>query len=81
MDTTELAPRPAALGNVTASPWRVSPISDRCEGESRRSKRVWEKNFEVYGPRKVWHELRREKIDATRCTVERLMRQMGCSWL
>jgi putative transposase len=31
----------------------------------------------VYGPRKVWTQLRREGIRAARGTVERLMRAMG----
>ena len=39
--------------------------------------RVWKENFGVYGARKVWRQLLREKIDVARCTVERLMRQMG----
>jgi putative transposase len=34
-------------------------------------------NFGVYGARKVWHQLRREGITVARCTVERLMREMG----
>jgi transposase InsO family protein len=39
--------------------------------------RVWKDNFGVYGVRKVWRQLRREGVDVARCTVERLMRQMG----
>jgi putative transposase len=40
--------------------------------------RVWkEKGRGVYGARKVWWELRREGIDVARCTVERLMRELG----
>jgi transposase InsO family protein len=39
--------------------------------------RVWKENFGVYGVRKVWRQLKREEIDVARCTVERLMRQMG----
>lgn len=39
--------------------------------------RVWDANEQVYGPRKVWRQLRREKVDVARCTVERLMREMG----
>jgi putative transposase len=39
--------------------------------------RVWDENEQVYGPRKVWRQLRREQIEAARCTVERLMRAMG----
>ena len=30
-----------------------------------------------YGARKIWHELRRNKHDIARCTVERLMKTMG----
>ena len=39
--------------------------------------RVWEENFRVYGVRKVWHQLHREGIDVARCTVTRLMAEMG----
>jgi putative transposase len=42
-------------------------------------RRVWEANFEVYGTRKVWLELRRQGEQVARCTVERLMRDMGLS--
>jgi len=40
-------------------------------------KRVWEDNFQVYGARKVWRQLNREGIKVARCTVERLMKDMG----
>jgi transposase InsO family protein len=40
-------------------------------------KRVWDENFQVYGVRKVWRQLIREDIRAARCTVERLMRDLG----
>jgi putative transposase len=40
-------------------------------------RRVWEEHFRVYGARKVWRQLLREGIRAARCTVERLMREMG----
>lgn len=39
--------------------------------------RVWDANFQVYGARKVWLQLNREEIEIARCTVERLMRDMG----
>ena len=39
--------------------------------------RVWDDNDQVYGPRKVWKQLRREGHHVARCTVERLMRAMG----
>jgi transposase InsO family protein len=38
--------------------------------------RVWDANEQVYGPRKVWRQLRREGVDVARCTIERLMRAM-----
>jgi putative transposase len=40
-------------------------------------RRVFEENFRVYGVRKVWRQLLREGHDVARCTVARLMRQMG----
>ena len=39
--------------------------------------RVFKENFEVYGVRKVWRQLKRESVDVARCTVARLMREMG----
>jgi transposase InsO family protein len=39
--------------------------------------RVWDDNEQVYGPRKVWKQLRREGHRVARCTVERLMRDSG----
>jgi putative transposase len=38
--------------------------------------RVWDENEQVYGPRKVWRQLRRDGVDVARCTIERLMRAM-----
>ena len=40
-------------------------------------RRVRQENFDVYGVRKVWRQLRREGRDVARCTVARLMREMG----
>jgi transposase InsO family protein len=39
--------------------------------------RVHGDNFGVYGARKVWHQLNREDIRVARCTVQRLMRELG----
>ncbi|WP_244101062.1 IS3 family transposase [Burkholderia gladioli] len=39
--------------------------------------RVYDANFKVYGADKVWKQLKREGIEVARCTVERLMRQLG----
>lgn len=39
--------------------------------------RVHAANYGVYGARKVWAQLHREGVAVARCTVERLMRQLG----
>jgi hypothetical protein len=39
--------------------------------------RVWRANRLVYGAKKVWKQVKREKIAVARCTVARLMRTMG----
>jgi putative transposase len=39
--------------------------------------RVWGENFSVYGAVKVWKQLNREGIPVARCTVVRLMRELG----
>ena len=39
--------------------------------------RVHESNYSVYGARKVWLQCRREDIEVARCTVERLMGELG----
>jgi len=39
--------------------------------------RVHEANYGVYGARKVWRQLHREGTPVARCTVERLMRELG----
>ncbi len=41
---------------------------------------VWDESFGgVYGVRKVWRQLQHDGVDVARCTVARLMRQMGLS--
>ena len=44
---------------------------------SRAILRVHTENFGVYGRRKVWRQLLREGTKVARCTVARLMRQLG----
>ena len=39
--------------------------------------RVHRENFGVYGAPKIWAQLNREGITVARCTVERLMRELG----
>lgn len=40
-------------------------------------RRVWDAHHQVYGAHKVWAQLQREGIRVARCTVERLMREVG----
>ncbi|MET4121357.1 hypothetical protein ABIB84_008073 [Bradyrhizobium sp. JR1.1] len=40
-------------------------------------RRVFDENFSVYSARKVWRQLKREGFDVARCTVSRLMQDMG----
>ena len=58
-------------------PARRSPRAKRDEAMTMEVRRVFDENFRVYGVRKVWRQLRRERFDIARCTVSRLMRQMG----
>src|SRR6266511_1443575 len=49
-------------------------------GVSSETLRKWVRRAEtvgVYGARKVWRQLGREGISVARCTVERLMRELG----
>ena len=39
--------------------------------------RVWKENLQVYGVRKVWRQLHREGTVVARCTVARLMSDLG----
>lgn len=39
--------------------------------------RVWDQNLQVYGAEKVWTQLNREGIRIARCTVARLMADLG----
>ncbi len=57
---------------------------ERCSARSRRDtvlrpviRRVHEENYGVYGARKVWRQLHRQGVRVARCTVERLMRDLG----
>ena len=41
--------------------------------------RVFDENLLVYGADKIWTQLNRENIAVARCTIERLMGEMGLS--
>jgi putative transposase len=58
-------------------PERMSVRAKRDESLKVEVKRVFDANFCVYGVRKTWRQLQRDKVAVARCTVERLMRKMG----
>ena len=60
-----------------ADPNRASARVKRDAALRPEITRVWQGNFKVYGVRKVWRQELREGIDVARCTVARLMGQMG----
>ena len=58
-------------------PERMPARSQRDQALCADIRRIWDENFQVYGVRKVWRQLKREGISAARCTVERLMKGLG----
>ena len=52
---------------IARNPDLASDRTKRDVGLSLEIKRVWEENNEVYGIRKVWHQLQREKFTIARC--------------
>ena len=60
-----------------ADPTRLPDRAKRDAALREEIEQVWKENFCVYGVRKVWRELIRKKIEVARCTVARLMREMG----
>ena len=60
-----------------ADPDQRSQRAQRDAWLTTQIQRVWDEHFGVYGVRKVWRQLMRENIAVARCTVERLMQQMG----
>ena len=58
-------------------PTRRSRRAQRDQELRAAIQRIWDDNEQVYGAEKVWRQLRREGHRMARCTVERLMRQMG----
>lgn len=60
-----------------ADPSKLPARAQRDEALRGEIRRVWDDNFQVYGVRKVWKQLKREGQKTARCTVARLMCQMG----
>jgi len=58
-------------------PAKASARARRDAALCAKIRRVLDDNLRVYGVRKVWRQLNREGEDVARCTVARLMRQMG----
>ncbi len=62
---------------LQANPTRRAARAQRDEVRRPEIQRVYDENLQVYGPRKVWKQLRRERVPVARCTVRRVMRAMG----
>ncbi len=60
-----------------ADPEKLSVRAKRDIALQPEIARVFAENFEVYGVRKVWRQMVRERFVIARCTVARLMRGMG----
>lgn len=60
-----------------ANPERRSARQQRDARMREAIQQTWEANKCVYGARKVWRQLQRDQWQVARCTVERLMQDMG----
>nr|CAH8250511.1 Uncharacterised protein [Enterobacter mori] len=58
-------------------PDRRSHRDQRDEQLKQEIQRVYDENHSVYGVRKVWRQLLREGFSVARCTIARLMKNMG----
>ena len=58
-------------------PARQSARARRDQALKPEIARVFAENFAVYGVRKVWRQMRREGLSVARCTVARLMAELG----
>ena len=60
-----------------ADPAKLSARAQRDARLREDIQRIFQENFEVYGARKIWRQLGRDGVAVARCTVERLMRELG----
>ena len=58
-------------------PTRRSARAQRDDQRRVEIQRGYDEHQQVYGPRKIWEQLRRDGVCVARCTVARLMRAMG----
>ena len=71
------------LLQVAPSSYYAAKGRQRCQRKVRDEAlkleiaRVHAANYGVYGARKVWRQLHRDGVRVARCTVERLMRELG----
>ena len=42
-----------------------------------RAEKLWKEHRSIYGADKLWGQLKPEGVQGARCTVERLMRELG----
>ncbi|GLZ02443.1 IS3 family transposase [Actinoplanes sp. NBRC 103695] len=71
---------PAQIAPSTYYAAKTRPASTRAVRDTDMTEtieRIHRENYDVYGARKIWHELHRRGEPVARCTVERLMRQAG----
>ncbi len=71
---------PATFYDNLAKRRDLTRLSDRAKRDVELKPeivRVFEENLSVYGARKIWHQMRREGFDIARCTVARLMKDIG----
>jgi transposase InsO family protein len=71
---------PATFYDNMAKRADPSRLSDRAKRDAELKpeiERVFEENPKVYGVRKVWHQMHKEGFDIARCTVARLMKDIG----
>jgi putative transposase len=69
---------PIAPSTYHAAKRRLPSVRARRDTELKAEiRRVHAEHFGVYGARKIWRQLHREGIAVARCTVERLMGELG----
>jgi putative transposase len=71
---------PAQIAPSTYYAAKTRPASARSRRDAALIeiiKQIHAENYGVYGARKIWHELHRRGVQVARCTVERLMREIG----
>ena len=71
---------PAEIASSTYYATKTRPVSARSRRDAElitMITKIHAENYGVYGARKIWHELQRREVRVARCTVERLMREIG----